>query len=152
MAIPIALVVLLIVARPVRWRVYAIPTSSWPPALHPGDRVMADLAAAEYERGSLVLFRLPEGPTYVKRLVALGGDKIRGGPDGITVNGRAVVRARVPPFAVTVPPGHAFMLGDNVANSRDRRTFGPVPIATIIGRPLYVLWGKSWNRTLTKIA
>ena len=56
-----------------------------------------------------------------------------------------------PPFRVVVPDRRGFVLGDNVENSRDSRHFGPIEIDTIIGRPLFVLWGRTWARTLTTV-
>ena len=41
-----------------------------------------------------------------------------------------------PPFPV--PPGQAFLLGDNAARSRDSRSFGPVPLFARRGRPIAV--------------
>ncbi|MBK8099130.1 MAG: signal peptidase I [Planctomycetes bacterium] len=38
-----------------------------------------------------------------------------------------------------VPPGHAFLLGDNTIDSVDSRSFGAVPMATFLGRPRSVL-------------
>jgi signal peptidase I len=41
---------------------------------------------------------------------------------------------------ITVPENHCFVLGDNRNNSMDSRHFGPVPLATIIGRADYIYW------------
>uniref|UniRef100_A0A061RXL1 Mitochondrial inner membrane protease subunit 1 n=1 Tax=Tetraselmis sp. GSL018 TaxID=582737 RepID=A0A061RXL1_9CHLO len=39
-----------------------------------------------------------------------------------------------------VPPGHVWLQGDNLNNSRDSREYGPVPEALILGRVVYQVW------------
>lgn len=50
---------------------------------------------------------------------------------------------------VEVPEDHYFMMGDNRNNSRDSRSFGPVPRELLIGRATGVMWSldsaDSWN-------
>jgi inner membrane protease subunit 1 len=36
-----------------------------------------------------------------------------------------------------VPKGHVWLLGDNIDNSLDSRTYGPVPLGLILGRVCY---------------
>ncbi len=36
--------------------------------------------------------------------------------------------------AFIVPPGHVYVLGDNLSNSEDSRAFGPVPMSEILGK------------------
>jgi len=48
---------------------------------------------------------------------------------------------------ITVPEHHCFVMGDNRNLSRDSRHYGPVPLATIIGRADYLYWpAKDWSR------
>jgi len=65
----------------------------------------------------------PQSPLIVKRLVGLGGDRI---PSQLSPYGISVV----------VPPGDAYVVGDNLANSEDSRRFGSVPISRIVGKVL----------------
>lgn len=48
---------------------------------------------------------------------------------------------------VTIPHGYCFLLGDNRMESKDSRTFGPVPLVDVKGRVDYIYWpAKSWSR------
>jgi signal peptidase I len=86
---------------------------------------------------------------FVKRVVGLPGDTI-------AVQGGHVVRNGVrasEPFAascgnkpecnlgaITVPPGHYFLMGDNRGNSDDSRYWGPVARDQIIGHAVITYW------------
>ena len=39
-----------------------------------------------------------------------------------------------------VPPGYLFVMGDNRDNSSDSRDWGFVPLANVIGSPMFVYW------------
>jgi signal peptidase I len=90
------------------------------------------------------------GETFIKRVVAVGGDTIaiRGGH--VIRNGQ---RASEPfaarcdgggdcnfPHAITVPKGYVFMMGDNRGESDDSRFWGPVPVSWVIGHALVTYW------------
>ena len=68
-------------------------------------------------------------PTLVRRVAALGGDVLvdGDGPDAGTL---------------PIPAGHAWLLADAAgtlppAAAPDSRTFGPVPLSSILGRIIY---------------
>ncbi|HEY7890922.1 MAG TPA: signal peptidase I [Solirubrobacteraceae bacterium] len=44
------------------------------------------------------------------------------------------------PVAITIPPGHWFMMGDNRGNSDDSRFWGSVPTSWIIGEAFFTYW------------
>ena len=84
----------------------------------------------------------------IKRVVGVAGDRIavRGGT--LYVNGEPqdepYVNKKFPDRStsapVTVPEGHVFAMGDNRANSRDSRFFGPVPMKNIEGEAFVRFW------------
>ena len=84
----------------------------------------------------------------IKRVVGVPGDEIavRGGK--LFVNGERQIEPyvnrkfpdRSTSTRTTVPEGHYFMMGDNRANSRDSRFFGPVPKKNIEGEAFLRFW------------
>ena len=88
--------------------------------------------------------------TFIKRVVAVGGDTISI-RDGLVVrNGRR----QLAPFAapcggggacdlpepIRVPEGDVFLMGDNRGNSDDSRFWGPVPVNWVIGEAFATYW------------
>jgi signal peptidase I len=73
---------------------FRVPGSSMAPTLVVGDHVFCD-KLSDLERGDVVLFRHPLDLTYVKRLIALGGDTVAVRAGVLYVNGAAVPRTRV---------------------------------------------------------
>jgi len=92
-----SLAVLIVSVLALRWSIaspYEVPTASMEPTIKVGDRILANKLAyglripftditilkwGEIERGDIVVFRYPVNPEidYVKRVVALPGDKIQ---------------------------------------------------------------------------
>lgn len=93
--------------------------------------------------------RTEAGVTFVKRVVAGPGDRIRIVGGHVIRNGRQVPEPYTLPCTgggcdfpreATVPPGHWFMMGDNRGDSDDSRFWGPVPRGWIIGGAFATYW------------
>jgi signal peptidase I len=104
-------------------------------------------------RGDIIVFRYPKdiSETFLKRVTALGGDRLEIKNGVLYVNSQPVHE----PYAVhhapvhnpleswgptVVPEGKLFVMGDNRDNSSDSRDWGFVPKSNVIGEPLFVYW------------
>ncbi|ASW54013.1 signal peptidase I [Plantactinospora sp. KBS50] len=111
--------------------------------------------------GDLVGVSRPGEKDFIKRVIALPGDKVACcDADGrVTVNGHSLDESaylwqdspldlpanpqecRSRQFdEVVVPPGQLFVMGDHRLVSQDARCQGPVPIANVIGRAFIIIW------------
>lgn len=149
---------------------YRIPSASMEPGVLQGDILFADKrynrpeGGAAVRRGDIAIFTYPNDRTlnYIKRVIALPGDRVRIAGHAIWVDDQPLTQAEsVTPegidvtesidgrrwhvrwaqadkpgaeLALTVPAGQAFVLGDNRSASTDARQFGPVPLSDIVGR------------------
>jgi signal peptidase I len=134
---------------------FYIPSLSMAPTLQINDRVLVNKLSYdlhEVNRGDLVVFESPpnegsETKDLIKRVIALPGETVESRDGQILINGqildepyldRGVTTGAVDP--VTVPADHLWVMGDNRANSRDSRFFGPIPEELVIGRAFVRVW------------
>jgi len=92
---------------------------SMEPTFHDGQVILVGkggLLFGPLKRGDVVVFTR-EGQLLVKRVVALPYETA---PDG-----------------TRVPANHIYVVGDNLEVSEDSRTFGPIPLSSVIGKVLY---------------
>jgi len=105
------------------------------------------------QRGEIIVFQYPRDPNlrFVKRVVAVGGDKVEIRNGTVYVNNIAATE----PYAVhagdmhspvenmasrVMRPDQLFVLGDNRDNSEDSRFWGPLPLANVIAEPVMIFW------------
>ena len=164
-----------IVAKP-----YRIPSAAMQPTLEIGDRILVDRTGiGGADRGDVVVFNPPRGadfnecgdagfdpsarsqacaePTpgksdmsFVKRIVAVGGDRLRIEGGRVVLNGKRVDEPYIEPSTdcsicnlpreIEIPAGHFFMMGDNRGASADSREWGPVPEDNVIGPVTFRYW------------
>jgi signal peptidase I len=109
--------------------------------------VFSDIATAFRE-----LFGFPTGDEqdFIKRVVAVEGDKVEGRDGDIFVNGERVDEPYLEPGdgtaefpRLTVPEDMLFVMGDNRNNSDDSRNFGPIPEDSVVGHAFVLIWPPS---------
>lgn len=141
------------------YRPYTVPTDSMAPTITAGDRILAErIDGAAIKRGDVVVFRQKSwgDMPMVKRVVAVGGDKVACCTDGkLTVDGKKVDEAYLPEGEdaegmgipeITVPEGRLFLLGDERSGSVDSTAHlteagsGTVPRSSVDARVDAVVW------------
>jgi signal peptidase I len=125
------------------------------PRLEDSDRLFINKFVYHFsaiERGDVVVFRSPEDMdrSFIKRVIALPGDRLRIDHGRVIVNGRPLREPYVPleyrdnnsVAEITVPEDCYFMMGDHRNISYDSRAFGPVPRSLVYGKAVFVIWPK----------
>ncbi|CAH2326119.1 mitochondrial inner membrane protease subunit 1 [Pelobates cultripes] len=82
-------------------------------------------------KGDIIIAKSPNRPeiNICKRVIGLEGDKICTSSPSDLIKRHSYV-----------PKGHVWLEGDNLQNSSDSRTYGPVPYALIRGRIFVRIW------------
>jgi len=140
---------------------FYIPSVSMYPTLTVNDQIAVEKFSklvADPRRGDLIVFSPPKSfyetkglvkskrSTLIKRVVAVGGDRVAVENGVLYVNGRAEYepyvreRIRYPFEPLVVPVGCVYVLGDNRNVSDDSHVWGPLPASNVIGKAFYVLW------------
>ena len=172
-ALGVALGIQAVLVKPFR-----IPSESMVPTLEIGQRVLVDRVSprfSDYERGDVIVFKPPKGAdegvcatshppqqacprssdeksdtNFIKRIVALAGDKISIKRGRVYLNGELQKEPFIEPNAncdicnlpeeLTVPKDQFYVMGDNRGASLDSRKWGPVPKDNIIGKAFATYW------------
>jgi signal peptidase I len=102
------------------------------------------------ERDDVVVFHYPRDPekSYIKRVIALPGDRLRIDRGVVYVNGNRLIENYVPEeyrdgrsmAEMVIPEDAYFMMGDHRSISSDSREFGPVERGLIYGKAVFIYW------------
>ena len=175
-----------IVVKAFLMQMFFVPSASMRPQLIEKDRILVEKLSTwdnEVERGDVIVFEdpggwlgttpeptgvqellsliglYPEGGHLVKRVVAVGSDRVvccdRQGR--LRVNGVPLeedyLRDDMPPsqkqFKVDVPEDAVWVMGDNRSNSQDSRFHlddagnGTVPLENVVGKVWAIVWPTS---------
>lgn len=186
-AVPMAVMLgLLLAARDTLANHYQVPSGSMEPTLMPGDRVVVDMRAygvrlpftnkellhtGEPQRGDVAVFNSPlDGTRLIKRVAAVGGDRVTLRDGHLSINGQPLRRGdngALEDFGsravslnldqgggpdidgITIPAGKVLMLGDHRGNSADGRYFGLVNASEVYGKGAWVYYrrgdGFTWK-------
>lgn len=113
-------------------------------------------------RSDVVVFK-HQGETMVKRIVGVQFDLLwlvdtSAGSEIVPQSmfkdytdwlRRTRTKAMIKP--VIIPPGHVFVVGDNVRNSTDSRDFGAIPTSEIMGKVIYTEDWETLNSLRQKV-
>ena len=140
--------IILFLYQPVR-----VEGTSMLPVLQDQDRLFINKFVYRFDsihRGDVVVFLYPRDHTksFIKRIIAVSGDKLRIDHGTVWVNGQALKEPYVPQKfeddrsqpEITIPKGSFWVMGDHRLVSMDSRDFGPVPKDLIYGRAAFVYW------------
>jgi len=143
---------------------YKVQQQSMEHTLEPDQYVLVDKLTPRfdtYKRGDIVVFTPPadwiqeDGTPFIKRIIGVGGDTVDIRDGDVFINGTKIDEKYIyaqpadPAQPTTVPgdesrwvipDGELFLMGDHRSNSADSRTFGPVPLASVIGRAWLRYW------------
>jgi signal peptidase I len=175
-------------------QMFFVPSESMEPLFVDNDRILVQKVSywtGHVQRGDVVVFKDPGGwlgpqpplgplqqvlstvglyPTgghLVKRVIAVGGDRVRccNVQGRVTVNGvpldeaSYIGKGQVPSerrFDVKVPPGRLWVMGDNRSNSEDSRFHqnlpghGTIPESDVVGKVWAIVWPLSRFKIISR--
>ncbi len=130
---------------------FQVEQYSMEPNLLPHDRVLVNKFIYHFRTprpGEIVVLKPPTDPSrnYIKRVVAVAGQRVEIRGDHVYVNGRRLPERYIDVVTAgtygpaLVPAHQVFVLGDNRGNSEDSRAFGFVPDHNLVGEAVLIYW------------
>jgi signal peptidase I len=147
-SIAISAFIIIFLYQPVR-----VEGTSMLPMLEDQDRLFINKIAyrmGDIHQGDVVVFQYPRdhSKSYIKRVIALPGDRLRITAGEVYVNGNRLQEPYVPARfeddrsqpEMVLPQHEYFVMGDHRSISSDSRDFGPVDRDLIYGKAVFVYW------------
>ena len=147
---------------------FQVKQTSMETTLEPGQYVLVDKLTprwSPYQRGDIVVLHPPTGwedrddTPFIKRVIGLPGDKVSINDGVVYVNGDALDEAdytfhdeagKAQPTTPlgdtkswTIGADELFVMGDHREASADSRAFGPIKVASVVGRAFLRYWPAS---------
>ncbi|MBT9130076.1 MAG: Signal peptidase I T [candidate division WS2 bacterium] len=130
---------------------FKVSLTSMYPTLYPDDLILVEKISMRFspiKQGEIIVFRSPLGERkdFVKRVIAVPGDKIESREGDVYVNDELIQETYLKQnFSESIVPqtviqGEYFVMGDNRDNSLDSRNFGTIEAASIKGRVVIIFW------------
>nr|WP_235805587.1 signal peptidase I [Liquorilactobacillus oeni] len=135
-----------------------IEGNSMQPTLYSKEEALV-MNFGKIHRFDVVTIKMPDGQTYIKRVIGMPGDELEYRNDQLYINGkvreekflRSILKGKHSPYTSDfklkeligtsrVPANEYFVLGDNRKISKDSRTFGPVKDNWIKGKAIIIYW------------
>ncbi|CBE69308.1 MAG: signal peptidase I [Candidatus Methylomirabilis oxygeniifera] len=157
-------IILALVIRSFVIQAFKIPSGSMLQTLQVGDHILVNKFLywfTDPQHGDIIVFKYPqdEGRDFIKRVVALPGDKLEIREKQLYINDKPLTE----PYAIhldpatledpgslrdsfgpiVVAPGQLFMMGDNRDYSMDSRFWGLLDMKKIRGKAFIIYW--SWD-------
>jgi len=135
---------------------YIVSGTSMSPTFETGHYLVIDKISYRFnppKRDDVIVMKFPEDTSrdFIKRIIGLPGETVdikdgtvtiinKENPKGFTLDESFVKFPKSDTVNYTLTSSEYFVMGDNRAGSYDSRSWGPLPVIDIIGKPLIQLY------------
>lgn len=130
-------------------KTFMIDGPSMSPTINNGDRVMVNTELNDrIGKDDIIIFE-QDDKSFCKRVIGIEGDHIETVGTQIKVNGKERYHSEVQigkDADITLQKDEFYVIGDNLENSLDSRTYGPIKRSQIIGKVTSVMKLTNTNR------